>query len=156
MSFQTNDLVTNRLDHPFSPPIKILRDDSSFRATPSCTESFLGHPTWSDVPHHTPAMEENRSTATDACFFIPVALHSEAQCCVITKMQVRQWRDTREDISLDSKSPYWTKIRMVGPDGEPATGIPLKSGYFKIQLPEILFEHDPKSITIRWIDFYRS
>ena len=34
--------------------------------------------------------------------------------------------------------------------------LPLKGGYFEMQLPAAFFEGNPKSITIDWIDFYRS
>ncbi len=44
---------------------------------------------------------------------------------------------------------------MVGKDGKPAKTIPLDDGYFEMQLPKALFEDNPKSITINWIDFYR-
>jgi hypothetical protein len=44
---------------------------------------------------------------------------------------------------------------MVGKDGEPVKSIPLKDGYFEMQLPKALFEHNPQSITLNWIDFYR-
>jgi hypothetical protein len=69
--------------------------------------------------------------------------------------QVRLWKDGKENSPLDSKSPYWTEIRMIGKDGKPETRIPLKDGYFEIPLPKALFEDSPKSITVNWIDFYR-
>lgn len=69
--------------------------------------------------------------------------------------QVRLWKDSREEETLDSKSQYWTEIRMIGKDGKPETKIPLEDGYFEIQLPKALFEDSPKLITINWIDFYR-
>ncbi len=68
---------------------------------------------------------------------------------------VRQWKDGKEDSSLDAKSPYWAEIRMFGDDEKPTTSIPLKDGYFEIKLPQALFEDNPKSITVDWIDFYR-
>ena len=69
--------------------------------------------------------------------------------------KVRLWKDGKEDSPLDSKSPYWMEIRMVSDDGKPTTTIPLTEGYFEIQLPKALFEDNPKSITVNWIDFYR-
>ena len=68
---------------------------------------------------------------------------------------VRLWKDGKEDSPLDAKSPYWMEIRMVGNDGKPTTSIPVTDGYFEIQLPKALFEDNPKSITVNWIDFYR-
>ena len=67
----------------------------------------------------------------------------------------RLWRDGKEDSPLDTKSPYWMEIRMIGDDGKPAKTIPLKNAHFQIQLPKAFFEDNPKSITINWIDFYR-
>ena len=68
---------------------------------------------------------------------------------------VRLWKDGKEDSPLDAKSPYWTEIRMFSDDGKPTTAIPLKDGYFEIQLPKALLKDNPKSITVNWIDFYR-
>ncbi len=69
--------------------------------------------------------------------------------------KVRLWKDGKEDSPLDAKNPYWTEIRMFGDDEKPTTSIPLTDGYFDIQLPKALFEGNPKSITVNWIDFYR-
>lgn len=69
--------------------------------------------------------------------------------------KVRLWMEGKEDEPLDAKSPYWTEIRMVGNDGKPEKTIPLNDGYFELQLPNALFGHNPKSITVNWIDFYR-
>lgn len=70
--------------------------------------------------------------------------------------KVRFWKDGKEDTPLDAKSPYWMEIQMVGSDGKPAKTIPLKDGYFELQLPKAFFEGNPKSITLNWIDFYRN
>ena len=71
------------------------------------------------------------------------------------KERVRLWKDGREDSPLDSKSPFWMAIRMIGDDGKPVKTIPLTDGHFQIRLPKAFFEDNPKSITINWIDFYR-
>lgn len=70
--------------------------------------------------------------------------------------KVRIWKDDKEDLPLDSTSPFWMEIRMVGVDGKPANAIPLKDGYFEMQLPKAFFEGNPKSFTMKWIDFYRN
>jgi hypothetical protein len=72
------------------------------------------------------------------------------------KVQVRLWKDGKEDALLDEKSPFWTDIRIVGGDGKLAKAIPLKDGYFEMALPGAFFEGNPKSITLNWIDFYRN
>ena len=69
--------------------------------------------------------------------------------------KVRLWKDGKEEAPLDAKSPYWMDVRMVGGDGKPAKAIPLKDGYFEMQLPKAFFEGNLKSFTVAWIDFYR-
>lgn len=61
----------------------------------------------------------------------------------------------KEDELLDSDSEFWMDIRMIGPDGKTSDTIPLIDGYFEMQLPKAIFEQNPKSVTIHWIDFYR-
>jgi hypothetical protein len=70
--------------------------------------------------------------------------------------KVRLWKDGKEDELLNDKSPFWTAIRIVGGDGKPAKVVPLKDGYFEMALPKALFEGNPKSLTLSWIDFYRN
>ncbi|MCY2979321.1 MAG: hypothetical protein NTU79_11715 [Planctomycetota bacterium] len=69
---------------------------------------------------------------------------------------VRLWKDGKEDMPLDSKSPYWMEIRLMDRDGKPTKALPLKAGYIEMQLPKKLFEVNPKSIALEWIDFYRN
>lgn len=69
--------------------------------------------------------------------------------------KVRLWKDGKEDSLLDAKHPFWMEIRMFRMDGKRVKSIPLEDGYFEMQLPKALFEENPKSITLNWIDFYR-
>ncbi len=69
---------------------------------------------------------------------------------------VRLWKDGKEDSHLNSKSPYWMAIRIMDGDGKPSKVIPLKDGYFEMQLPKRFFEGNPTSIELEWIDFYRN
>ncbi len=71
------------------------------------------------------------------------------------KQPVRLWMDDREESLLDVKSPFWMTVRMVGEDGKPTGTIPLVNGYFEMRLPKGLFEGNPKSLAVNWIDFYR-
>ncbi len=71
------------------------------------------------------------------------------------KPRVRLWKDRKEDELLDSKSPYWMEIRSIGSDGKPTNVVPLKDGYFEMQLPKAFLEDNPKSITVHWVDLYR-
>jgi hypothetical protein len=70
-------------------------------------------------------------------------------------LKVRIWKDGKEDAPLDDKNAFWTDIRIMGDDGKSAKELPLKDGYFEMSLPKALFEGQPKSITLNWIDFYR-
>ena len=72
------------------------------------------------------------------------------------KPLVRLWKDGKEDTPLDTKSPYWIEVRILGGDGKQATELPLKGGYFEMPLPKAMFEGNPKTITVNWIDFYRN
>ena len=69
---------------------------------------------------------------------------------------VRLWKDGKEDAPLDAKTSYWIGVRILEGDGKQATGLPLKGGYFEMVLPKALFEGNPKTITVGWIDFYRN
>jgi hypothetical protein len=71
------------------------------------------------------------------------------------KQRFRLWKDGKESLPLDTKSPYWMDIRLIDGDGKPAKVIPLKDGYFEMMLPKAFFESNPKSITVNWIDFFR-
>jgi hypothetical protein len=55
------------------------------------------------------------------------------------KVNVRLWKDGKEDAPLDEKSPFWADIRIVGGDGKPAKELPLKYGYFEVVLPRAFF-----------------
>lgn len=70
-------------------------------------------------------------------------------------LTVRSWKDANEASPLDQKSPFWIATRIVGGDGKPATRLPLKGGYFEMTLPKAFFEGQPKTITVKWVDFHR-
>jgi hypothetical protein len=69
--------------------------------------------------------------------------------------KVRQWKDGKEDSQLDVDNPYWIEIRMIGKDEKSVKSLSLNNGYFRLRLPKALFESNPKSITVNWLDFYR-
>lgn len=87
-----------------------------------------------------------------------VKTHDLTLCTSISSSstEIRQWFDKKEDSPLDLKIPFWMKIRMFDRDGKPTKTIPLQDGHFEIQLPKTLFESNPRSIKLEWIDFYRS
>lgn len=67
---------------------------------------------------------------------------------------VRLWNDGK-DSPLDSKSPYWMDIKVLNSDGEATKTLPLKDGYFEMEVPRKFFEGNPRSFKADWIDFYR-
>jgi hypothetical protein len=98
---------------------------------------------------HLKGLESFRATNGKVTLDAAVSSHDD-------KQQARLWKDGKEDSPLDAKSPYWMEIRMIGGDGKAAKAIPLKGGYIEMQLPKAFFDGNPKSITVNWIDFYRS
>ena len=63
-------------------------------------------------------------------------------------------KDGKEN-KVEKDSLYWTEIRGFDATGKPVKGLPGKGGYFEITLPKALLESEPKSLELRWIDFYR-
>lgn len=59
-----------------------------------------------------------------------------------------------EEQPISSGSPYWMAITVVPTGTSPAT-IPLEEGYIEVAMPEDLLRSKERTITIRWIDFYR-
>ena len=70
-------------------------------------------------------------------------------------VKVRLWKDGKEDVPLEQKSPFWMDVCIVRSDGKAAKELPLKDGYFEMTLPRAFFEGNPQSITLIWSDFYR-
>jgi hypothetical protein len=72
------------------------------------------------------------------------------------KLAVRVWKDGDETASIDPKSPWWFEVRALDASGKPVATRPPPGGCFEIALPAEFLKGNPKSITIRWIDFYRN
>lgn len=53
-------------------------------------------------------------------------------------------------------SPYFVEIGTFDEEGHPTGTIPLKAGFFQLEIPAAMFKGNPEQISIRWIDFYRS
>jgi hypothetical protein len=71
------------------------------------------------------------------------------------KPQAKLWKNGKEGDGIDSKSPLWMVVRVIGADGKPSTDIPLKGGYFEMTVPAAFLAENPKSISLNWIDFHR-
>jgi hypothetical protein len=56
---------------------------------------------------------------------------------------------------VDSKSPYWTEIRVLDAKGKPAKQIPLRDGCFELTVPKAFFGDGAKSLALSWIDYFR-
>ena len=69
--------------------------------------------------------------------------------------EAEQWPRGKEDAPLDRQSPFWMAIRACGKDGK-TVDVPVKDGYFEMTLPRAFFADNPRSITVSWVDFYRS
>lgn len=85
---------------------------------------------------------------------------SNGQDCLVAAVSHQDgraslWMDGEETSLLDSQHPYWMKIRVVENEESPGQPNPSKDGWFQMQLPKALLEDDPKSIELKWIDFYR-
>lgn len=70
------------------------------------------------------------------------------------KILARLWQDGDEKKTPDEK--HRLEIRAIDGDGNPARELPLKAGFFEIWLPPAFFAINPGSLTLAWIDFYRS
>ena len=62
----------------------------------------------------------------------------------------------QQEKAVDRNSRYWTEVRILNADGQPASGLPAEGGWFEVQLPAALLAGQPDAIAIRWIDFYRN
>lgn len=71
------------------------------------------------------------------------------------KVEIRQWKDGKDEVPLAADDPLRPVIRVIGKDGKPAAGLPLDGGHFEVTLPAAWLKGNPKSLTVEWIDFYR-
>lgn len=51
-------------------------------------------------------------------------------------------------------SQYWMAVAIV-PAGDVPASIPLEDGYIEVRLPAHFLSSGERSLTIRWVDFYR-
>ena len=85
--------------------------------------------------------------ATSGAVTLLVSIPSTGE--LVPRVSLRQ---KGAEAALGKNSPYWTDVRMVGGPAK----IPLADGYFKVPLPSKLWESNPPSIQLRWVDFYRN
>ena len=80
-----------------------------------------------------------------------VTLHLSVSSTGANETRVRMSAHDREETTVTRTSPFWTDVNIVGGDRK----IPLKDGHFEFDLPATLFENDPNTLTLSWVDFYR-
>ncbi len=56
--------------------------------------------------------------------------------------------------AIDSASPYWLAVRLVGKDGAPGK-VPLQDGYVEVTPPQDFRQGNYQGFSLEWIDFYR-
>jgi hypothetical protein len=66
----------------------------------------------------------------------------------------------RNEVELTPDNPYWTGVQVVGkkrntPVQDSSIEI-LRDKYFELRLPQKLLAENPRSITLAWIDFFRT
>lgn len=66
-------------------------------------------------------------------------------------VRVHLMSEGREGPQLTKESPLWVNVKIVARDKK----IPVKDGYFELELPQALFRDNPAKISLHWIDFYR-
>ena len=72
------------------------------------------------------------------------------------KLVMRQSKKDQEEMRLQKTDSLWMNICPMTSDGKETTKLPPTDGYFEITLPTSLFQDNPKSITVHWIDFFRN
>ena len=72
------------------------------------------------------------------------------------KTAVRIGNAGRERATLHDESPLSIDVQTITSDGKPAKDVLQHGDFFEIVLPRKLFESNPKSIQVSWIDFYRN
>jgi len=65
-------------------------------------------------------------------------------------------REEGKEERVEQGNRYWMDIKALDAKGRPIKQLPEQGGYFEMILPKALFKGNPKSLTLGWIDFYRS
>lgn len=69
---------------------------------------------------------------------------------------VRLRKGASPSVPLDAKSDYWIETHLKDSSGAQPKVLPLKQGCIELVLPQQLLEDNPKLLTLKWVDFYRS
>lgn len=93
-------------------------------------------------------LESFRASTDRGALSISVLSHSGNR-------QLLQWTADGQETEVLPETPLWTEVRVFDKDGKPRDGLPAEDGYFELVLPRDLFEGQPRSLRLEWIDFYR-
>lgn len=66
----------------------------------------------------------------------------------------RQAADGETKAIADAGEAFYPTVRIV-PEAGSRPAIPLRNGYFEIELPPAFYAGEPAAFTLQWIDFYR-
>lgn len=69
--------------------------------------------------------------------------------------RIRCWKPGAEETSLGTDDPLWLDVRLLDAKGAEVRKLPEAEGCFEVRLPKALFEENPPSIELEWVDFYR-
>lgn len=61
----------------------------------------------------------------------------------------------RKGSSLEEVSPFWIRLQIENINQPGRRVIPLENGHFEVVLPDALFDGDPNTVFLQWIDFFR-
>ena len=89
---------------------------------------------------------------------VRVSIGEEAVAASVSSSNPLQGRDQTlmvagTETPLLPVHPLWLDIHIV--TNEASVNIPLRDGYFELELPQELLEQSGDSFEIQWIDFYR-
>jgi len=62
--------------------------------------------------------------------------------------------DSESAAVVQDSAAYWMPATIV-PEGDAIATIPLTRGYFEVSVPDIIFQNNPDSLEIVWVDFFR-
>jgi len=63
--------------------------------------------------------------------------------------------DGGQGTPVDQNSAYYIPLQIVSGQVSGEATIPIEEGYIELALPAVLFEPEPETLSIEWIDFYR-
>lgn len=75
---------------------------------------------------------------------------------VVIASQALQPAAADAEEAIDDRHAMWPDIRRFDAAGKPIDKVGPHDGWFEVRVPPALLADNPKSLAIRWIDFYRN